>query len=105
MAAFLGMLSTFAREAHGLKELALRLNDINTRRRQEEAQVIKEAREQMQGMDLLRANCLVLCGEGWNSGVVGLAAGKLAGRAFSKATFPAQLLDEKSQLRSEEPHV
>lgn len=59
-------------------ELALRLNDINTRRRVEEAQVIKEAREQMQGMDLLRANSLVLFGEGWNSGVVGLAAGKLA---------------------------
>ena len=69
------LLSNRAEEA---AELALRLNDINTRRRQEEAQVIKEAREQMQGMDLLRANSLVLFGEGWNSGVVGLAAGKLA---------------------------
>ncbi len=59
-------------------ELALRLNDINLRRRQKEAQVIKEARAQIEGTNLLRAHSLVLCGEGWNSGVVGLAAGRLS---------------------------
>ena len=59
-------------------ELALRLNDINTRRRREEEWVIKEAREQMREMDLLHAHSLVLHKDGWNSGVVGLAAGKLA---------------------------
>lgn len=59
-------------------ELALQLDAINAQRRQEEQRVIEEARTQAAGMNLLRTHSLVVWGEGWNSGVVGLAAGKLA---------------------------
>ena len=62
-------------EAH---MLSARLNAINAERQQEERRVLQEAQEQLSGQNLLRTRVIVAAGEGWNSGVVGLAAGKLA---------------------------
>ncbi len=59
-------------------ELALQLDQINTKRRQEEQRVIDGARAALAELDLMRAHSIVVWAEGWNSGVVGLAAGKLA---------------------------
>lgn len=68
--------------------LAQRLDDINRERQQQERQVIDQAEALLAGENLLHAHSIVLCGEGWNSGVVGLAAGRLA----EKYGFPTVVL-------------
>ncbi|MBR1584892.1 MAG: single-stranded-DNA-specific exonuclease RecJ [Clostridia bacterium] len=70
------MLTT--RDAREAEELALRMETLNQRRKDEEAHVIEEALAQVERMDLVAAKAIVVCGEGWNSGVVGLAAGRIA---------------------------
>ena len=57
---------------------AKKLNDLNEARKEKQEKVIREAREQAAAMDLKRLRALVCFGEDWDSGVVGLAAGKLA---------------------------
>lgn len=60
--------------------LAQTLDQHNRDRRQVEQQVIREASAMLQQQDLRSLRSIVLAGEGWNSGVVGLAAGRLAER-------------------------
>lgn len=59
---------SMAQKAHGLNE----------QRKQMEDAVVEDARHQVEKMDLQKHHALVVFGESWNSGVVGLAAGKLA---------------------------
>ncbi|MHC1785910.1 MAG: single-stranded-DNA-specific exonuclease RecJ [Christensenellales bacterium] len=70
------------------RELALRLNDLNSQRQTQERQVLAEAEEMLAGADLLHVCSIVLSREGWNSGVVGLVAGRLA----EKYAYPAVVL-------------
>ena len=70
------MLTTWnGAEAEGL---ALKMESLNQRRKDEEAAVIEEALAQVKRMDLVDTKAIVVSGEGWNSGVVGLAAGRIA---------------------------
>ncbi|MBE5786596.1 MAG: single-stranded-DNA-specific exonuclease RecJ, partial [Clostridiales bacterium] len=58
--------------------LAVRMEELNQQRKQQENTVIDEAMAQVEKMNLLERRALVVMGDGWNSGVVGLAAGKIA---------------------------
>lgn len=58
--------------------LALKMESLNQQRRDLEAKVISEAQQQVNAMDLVDTKAIVVAGEGWNSGVVGLAAGRIA---------------------------
>lgn len=60
--------------------LAQKLDALNTLRRQEEQAVLEQAEAQIQGDALFCRRSLVVAGESWNSGVIGLAAGRLAER-------------------------
>ena len=60
--------------------IAQSLDALNRTRRQVEQEVLAQAEAQVQSMDLSALRSLVASGDGWNSGVVGLAAGKLAER-------------------------
>lgn len=73
------------------RELALSLNDLNAQRQAQERQVLSEAEEQLRAFDLLRRQSIVLAGAGWNSGVVGLAAGRLA----EKYGYPSIVLSQE----------
>ncbi len=57
-------------------EKALRLEEINKRRQQLTASVISEAKEQV--VKIQDRKILLLMGDGWPKGVVGLVAGRLA---------------------------
>ena len=72
----LNMLLT--RNAEEAEALALKMESLNQQRKDQEAQVLEEAQDQVNAMDLVDTRAIVVCGEGWNSGVVGLAAGRLA---------------------------
>ncbi len=60
------------------KSLAEELNRLNTERKQEEQAVIVQAEEKLKDLDCVSKKSIVVAGENWNSGVVGLAAGKIA---------------------------
>ena len=59
------------------RALAKVLEEENNARRDEESQIGEACVEMMKTYDLTRHKIIVLCGEGWNSGVIGLAASKL----------------------------
>ena len=60
--------------------LAEELNALNTRRREMENQVLAQAEEQAQAHDFARSRALIVMGEGWHVGVIGLVAGRLCKR-------------------------
>ena len=63
------------------KRIADHLEENNRRRQEMEAQILREALEGFAAqVNLRRDRCLILEGEGWNSGLIGLAAGKLCER-------------------------
>ena len=65
-----------------LKALALaeQADGLNARRKSIEQRILAEADAQVQAMDLCGLRAIVVMGEGWESGVVGLVAGRLAER-------------------------
>jgi single-stranded-DNA-specific exonuclease len=63
------------------REIAERLTVLNGERQQQEAQIVKEIDERVTGAPELRdAYCLVLDGEGWHRGVIGIAATRVVER-------------------------
>ncbi len=84
------MLLTAQSEAEAAP-IAEELESENTARRSCEQQIVDEALEMMKCYDLLTHKIIVLVGEGWNSGVIGLAASRLVTRYF----YPVVLLAEK----------
>ncbi len=71
--------------------IAAQLEDENTERKSCEQKIVDEALEKMAQYDLLDHRIIVIKGEGWNSGVIGLAASRLATKYF----YPVVLLAEK----------
>jgi single-stranded-DNA-specific exonuclease len=66
---------TLAGEARGLAQL---LNDENLRRQQEEAELVAQARKAIDTDPAVGAhNVLVVGGDGWHRGVIGIVASKL----------------------------
>ena len=59
------------------RELAVELNAENDLRRQIEAEISGAALKQLENFDFIRHRAIVIAGEGWNSGVIGLAASRI----------------------------
>lgn len=60
------------------RRLATQLDDENTRRREEEADIVKDARRRITADPTIAAqNILVIWAEGWHRGVIGIVASKL----------------------------
>ena len=74
--------------------LALRMETLNQRRRSEENRVVGEALRQVADMNLTERHAIVVCGEDWDSGVVGLAAGRIA----EKYACPTVALSQTGDL-------
>ena len=69
------------------RALAAQLNDENLKRQQEEADLVAEARRVIESDPAIGAhNLLVVGGEGWHRGVIGIVASKLVD-AFFKPTI------------------
>ncbi|MBQ4073618.1 MAG: single-stranded-DNA-specific exonuclease RecJ [Clostridia bacterium] len=74
--------------------LAVRMENLNQERKSQESQVLEDALAQVAAMDLIKARGLVVMGQDWNSGVVGLAAGKIA----EKYTCPTVALSREGDV-------
>jgi single-stranded-DNA-specific exonuclease len=63
------------------RELAERLDRLNAERQAEEARILEEIWRRIEGDAALRsAYCLVVAGEGWHRGVIGIAATRVVER-------------------------
>ncbi|MBI1757277.1 MAG: single-stranded-DNA-specific exonuclease RecJ [Fimbriimonas ginsengisoli] len=67
-------------------ELAIRIEDINTRRREEQERTVLDAIERVESEGLGEAPVIVLAASGWHPGVIGIVAGRLVER-FSRPAF------------------
>ena len=68
------------REEARAQALAQEADQLNAQRKNVESRIFDLADEQVQRMDLCDLRAIIVEGEGWESGVVGLAAGRLAER-------------------------
>lgn len=62
------------------RALANELNAENALRKKYEEEIIATALKKLEGFDFIAHRAIVLAGEGWNSGVIGLAAARLVER-------------------------
>ncbi len=76
------------------EELALKMEKLNQERKDQEALVLADALDQVKRMDLVVQKAIVVQGEKWNSGVVGLAAGKVA----EKYAYPTVALAQEGEM-------
>ena len=75
------------------KEIASELDAHNERRRDLESEIVREAESMVANeIDFLRDRAIVLCGKGWETGVIGLAAARLVERYH----WPCILLSENA---------
>lgn len=77
------------------KEIAAELDQDNTKRRELELEIFAQADQKVQAeIDFLTERAIVVCGEGWNPGVIGLAASRLVERY----KWPTILLSQEGDL-------
>jgi single-stranded-DNA-specific exonuclease len=77
------------------KELAERLNELNSARQQEEQRISTAVLRQVEENDELRnAACLVVEGEGWHRGVIGICASRVVERFARPALVISREGDE-----------
>ena len=63
------------------REIALRLHQLNGDRQQEEARIVAEIHQSVEETPALRESyCMVLDGEGWHRGVIGICASRVVDR-------------------------
>jgi single-stranded-DNA-specific exonuclease len=63
------------------REIALRLHQLNGDRQQEEARIVEAIQEALkQSPELAEAFCMVVDGEGWHRGVIGICASRVVDR-------------------------
>lgn len=74
--------------------LANRLNAFNEQRKEDESSILSFAEEKLLDIDLVEKRSIVIYGANFNSGVVGLAAGRLA----NKYAYPCVVLTDNDGM-------
>lgn len=81
-------------ERESAAELAAKLDELNAKRKAEESGIFNAACEKLANEDLTKRRCIVLHGEDWNAGVIGIAAARIAERFYR----PTVLLSGKDTV-------
>ena len=74
-----------ARDEEKARELAARLNQLNSDRQQSEQQIVQTLESRLTEPQFADARCIVLDGEGWHRGVIGIAATRVVERTCRPA--------------------
>ncbi len=64
------------------EEITEKLNKYNLERQEKERKIFEEAIEKLQNIDMNTINTIVLAGNGWHHGVIGIVASKLTEKFF-----------------------
>jgi single-stranded-DNA-specific exonuclease len=73
------------REEDKARDLAARLNQLNSDRQQSEQQIVQALDNRLAEPQFADARCIVLDGEGWHRGVIGIAASRVVERTYRPA--------------------
>jgi single-stranded-DNA-specific exonuclease len=73
------------REEEKARDLAARLNQLNSDRQQSEQQIVQTLEARLSEPEFADARCIVLDGDGWHRGVIGIAATRVVERTFRPA--------------------
>jgi len=73
------------REEDKARNLAARLNQLNSDRQQSERQIVQALEARLSEPQFADARCVVLDGEGWHRGVIGIAAARVVERTYRPA--------------------
>jgi single-stranded-DNA-specific exonuclease len=73
------------REEDKARDLAARLNQLNSDRQQSEQQIVQALDSRLAESQFADARCIVLDGEGWHRGVIGIAASRVVERTYRPA--------------------
>lgn len=77
------------------RELAEKLNGLNIQRQQEELRINDEIRKQIDGTEEMRNSfCMVVDGDGWHRGIIGICASRVVDRYCRPALVIARDGDE-----------
>ena len=74
-----------AKEEEKARDLAARLNQLNSDRQQSEQQIVQFLEERLAEPQFADALCIVLDGDGWHRGVIGIAATRVVERTYRPA--------------------
>lgn len=69
-------------DAEKAASLAKKLDELNQKRKAEEGAIFSSACDMLKDVDLTDRRCIVLHGESWNAGVIGIAAARIAERFY-----------------------
>lgn len=81
-------------DARRVEELAERLAEDNAQRQEQEMAMIAAAEKTLADADFTSFRAIIICGEGWNPGVVGLAASRLT----EKYHYPSIVLSRSGDM-------
>jgi single-stranded-DNA-specific exonuclease len=73
------------REEEQARELAARLNQLNSDRQASEQQIVQSLEARLTEPQFADARCIVLDGDGWHRGVIGIAATRVVERTYRPA--------------------
>lgn len=83
------------------QKLAQELESLNQQRKEMEGDILKSALQQVEAMDFSKNKFIVVSGEGWHHGIIGLVAGKLCERYhLPVAAFTVGAQTATASLRS-----
>jgi single-stranded-DNA-specific exonuclease len=74
-----------ARDDEKARDLATKLNQLNSDRQQSELQIVQTLEARLTDPQFADARCIVLDGEGWHRGVIGIAATRVVERTYRPA--------------------
>ena len=64
------------------KQITAKLNKYNIQRQAKEKEIFEQAISELEKEDLNKLNSIVLCGDNWHHGVIGIVASKIAEKYF-----------------------
>lgn len=73
------------RDEERARDLAARLNQLNSDRQQSEQQIVQMLEARLSEPQFADARCIVLDGDGWHRGVIGIAATRVVERTYRPA--------------------
>jgi len=74
-----------AKEEEKARDLASRLNQLNSDRQQSEQEIVQRLEQRLTEPQFADARCIVLDGDGWHRGVIGIAATRVVERTYRPA--------------------
>jgi len=93
------------RQPQRAQELAEKLEHLNTDRRETEAGILTQIEERLKDPAFEQARCIVMDGEGWHRGIIGILASRIVDQTGKPALVITHEADSIDQHEPRVPHL